>query len=220
MEKTGLLAVLLFALLLFGGALLLPEESSDATNALPWEITISDSGNSQVLGITLGKSTLSEAEQQWTEAPKVTLFLSEEQRKVEAFFARISLGGIRASIVAEVALPEAQLEQLIEDGTRISTQGDGSRKITLDGDGLEQVRKSPIISMTYLPKTDLSAETIERRFGKPDEMIQSDPATTHWIYPAQGLDIVVSSEAREIMQYVPPSKIDRLITPLRAKVAE
>lgn len=220
MEKTGLLAVLLFTLLLFGAAFLLPEESSDAVNAHPWEINISPAGNSQVLGITLKESTLAEAEQLWTEAPKVTLFLSEEERKVEAFFAQTSLGGIRASIVAEISLSEDQIEQLIADGTRISTQGDGSRKITLDGDGLDQVRKSTIISMTYLPKTNLSTEIIERRFGKPAEIIQSDPVTAHWIYPNDGLDIAISSEGREVLQYVPPSEIDRLIAPLRKAATE
>ncbi len=218
MQRNILLAVLALVALLFAGAQLLPDQPATSAEDAPWNITLSPSGNSQILGVTLEESPLREAELRWREAPKITLFLPESGRpKVEAFFQRVTPGGPRASIVAEITVSEANLERLIDSGARISTQGDGSRKVTLDGAGVEMVMNSIISSITYLPKSNLSAETIRKRFGEPSE-IHPDPdeGVEHWIYPEIGLDIVTSEEGKELFQYVSPRHIGRLTAPLRS----
>ncbi len=216
MHRNILLAVLALVVLLFAGAQLLPDQAATSTEDVPWNITLSPSGNSQILGITLEESRLREAGSRWREAPKVTLFLPESGTpKVEAFFQRVAVGGLSASIVAEISVSEMDLEQLINSGARISTQGDGSRKVTLDGAGMEKVMNSVISSITYLPKSNLSAETIRKRFGEPSGIYPDpDEGVEHWIYPEVGLDIVTSTEGKELFQYVSPRHIERLTAPL------
>ncbi len=220
MSRTGLLAVLLFTGLLIAFAALLPDQQNRHIEETPWNITLSPQGNSQVLGITLEESSVEEALTHWEEAPEITIFVKEGvSTKVEAFFEQVNLGGIRATIVAEIEVADEQLNTLIDQGARISTQGDGSRKIEVDGPGMRVVEQSPIISLTYMPKANLPPETIEKRFGKPEYVFELPEGITHWIYPQQGLDIVISAETKEVLQYVSPKRIERLLTPLQQAAA-
>ncbi len=217
MSRTGLLAVLLFTAILFLGASLLPDEERNPQLDTPWNVTVSPEGNSHLLGITLGESSVDEAQQYWKKAPKITLFIPEQGTpKVEAYFQDVTLGGIRANIVVEAKVPNRQLQVLIEQGARISTQGDGSRKVTLDGDGVTAVEQSPISSLTYLPKADLPVAVIHKRFGLPTHTFRNEKEKIeHWVYPFIGLDLVLSEETKEVLQYVPPREIDRLLEPLQ-----
>lgn len=195
--------------------ILLPDEDNSTNGTAPWEIIITPSGNSHLLGITIGESLLKNAQTVWQEEPEITLFLPESgDPKVEAYFQRIEMGGIRASIVAEIKVDKPALERLISRGTRISTQGDGSHKISLDGDGTSMVENSVISSITYIPKSDLAPQTIQQRFGEASVKYSIEEGMEHWIYPEYGLDIIISTEGREVLQYVPPREIDRLTAPL------
>ncbi len=215
MNRTGLLAVILFTALLFLVARLLPESASQESAPAPWEVTLTPEGSSQLLGITLGESTLQEAEQQWGESAKITLFLPPDgPAVVEGFFQRVISRGIQASIVVVVDIAEESIGPLFDRGARISTQGDGSRKVTLDNAGTQEVRASPIASLTYLPRADLSAEVIRNRFGPPTEIVPTEEGVEHWLYPAIGLDITLSDEEDEVLQFLPPDQFERLRTPL------
>lgn len=221
MNPTGLRAVLLFTAILFVVAMLLPDDHTTDPTLTPWHVTLSPQGNSQLLGITLHESTLQQVTERWKETPKVTLFMGEKQQKVEAYFQQLNLGGIRASAVAEIAVTAEELQQLIDHGARISTQGDGSRKVLLDGVGMTLIEQRPISSLTYLPKADLPTNIIEKRFGLPSK-IYPDPkeGIDHWLYPLMGLDIAVSNESKEVLQFVSPREIERLRGPLEALNAE
>ncbi|MBC8518805.1 MAG: hypothetical protein H8D24_00160 [Gammaproteobacteria bacterium] len=195
--------------------LLLPDEDNSTSGTAPWEIIITPSGNSRLLGITIGESLLKEAQTVWQEEPEITLFLPENgEPKVEAYFQRIASGGVRASIVTEIKVDKPDLDYLINQGARISTQGDGSHKITLDGDGISLVENSIVSSITYMPKTDLTPQIIQQRFGEAGMKFSIEDGLEHWIYPQYGLDIILSTEGREVLQYVSPKDIDRLTTPL------
>ena len=215
MQRTGLLAVLLLTTLLFLAASFIPDESVGPQHNTPWDITLSTTGNSQLFGITLGESLLDDAQRQWKEAAEITLFLTEgAPSKVEAYFQQVTVGGLRASIVAEIQVNEKEMTTLINQGARISTQGDGSRKITLSDEGVEGVEQSVVNSLTYLPKSNLSKEIIQRRFGLPNQVFIMENGVEHWVYPQWGLDISISEQEKEVLQYVPPSQFERLLAPL------
>jgi hypothetical protein len=225
-EKIGVTAILIFSVVAFGGALLLPEEPKQESKhkqaQTPWNISISPNGNSQVLGVTLNQTTLNEAEKIWREEAEITLFLKSEDievGRVEAYFARTAPAGVRGKIVVEVRLTKGKLQHLIDSGSRISTQGDGSRKVALDDEGTKLVGESPITTITYLPRSDLSEQTIVSRFGKPAEIISIQEGITHWLYPNLGLDIAIAEDGGEVLQYISPKDMQRLITPLRTSPA-
>lgn len=223
MERNTFLGVLLVTLLALGIGLLIPMKQDDNHPAmLPWAIKVNGDGSSTVFGLTLGRSTLGDAERQFQEEAELTMFRSVRGRlSVEGYFDDVILSGLAARFVLEARLNDTELHAIYNRGLRIATMGDGQHKITMQPDDIAKVRATPIASITYLPKTSISWTTIAKRFGKPSlKVTEPDGTAKHWLYPAEGLDIAIDTTGRVVMQYVAPRDFGRVMAPLLKKAAE
>lgn len=208
--------VLLGTLILIGlGVFVLPGQHPEGPARLPWQIEPVN-GTIRVFGLTLGESTLSDAEAVIGEEAEVSLFRSPEGRiDVEAYFDQATISGLKSKIVLAIALTETTREAMYERGIRIATMGSGTRKVTLAPEDLKHVRQSPIGGITYLPRIDLEPELLTKRFGEPARRIpEPEGRAVHWLYPAFGLDITVNEDGKEVFQYVPPAQFERVVEPL------
>ncbi len=216
--KHVFLSVLAFAIIALLAAQQLTDSGPPQQHAgFPWEVQVLDSGHSQVFSLTLGQSTLSQAEKLFREVAELTLFSSDNSEPaVEAFFEEVKIAGLKAKMVMAIDIPPSQLNGMFDRGVRIATLGSGTRKVTLSSADAHTVRTSPITSITYLPAINLSAELIEKRFGLPAEKL-ADPSSdaVHWLYPELGVDIALSEENREVIQYVQPDNFAALVAPLK-----
>ncbi len=211
------LKVLAVTLVAIVAALFLPGgQPPEPYENLPWQIEVLDDGHSRVFGIVLGRSTLGEVEQHLQEPAEVSLFAVDGgERVVEAYFNTVMLNGFKARIVATLGFSATELQQLYDRGERIATLAQGKRKITLSSDDLALARTKPVVTLTYLPRTDLSEQVVEKRFGTPAEKIaEANGLIEHWLYPGKGLDIVMDKNGKEILQYVAPKDFVRLRQPL------
>lgn len=223
MERNTFLGVLLVTLLALGIGLLIPMKQDDNHPALlPWTIKVNNDGSSTVFGLTLGRSTMGEAERQFQEKAELTLFRSTKGRlSAEGYFDDVLMSGLAARIVLVAGLSDAELHTIYNRGLRIATMGDGQRKITMRPEDIAKVRATPIASITYMPKTAITWSTIAKHFGKPARKImEPDGTTEHWLYPAEGLDIAMdASSGKAIMQYVAPRDFQQVMAPLIKKAA-
>lgn len=187
------------------------------TVELPWQITVTEDGNLRVLGVELGRTTLAEAEVAFNEPAEVSLFVEQSERVVEAYFDRVDISGLRAKIVVVMPLSNEEVAAMYERGVRVANMGGGRRKVTLADADLAQLKQMPIGSMTYIPRANLDAELVSKRFGEPAQRI-SEPEgnTVHWLYPQKGLDIALNPEEKEVLQYVRPAEFERISAPLKA----
>lgn len=216
MERHTFLGVLAFTLIALAVALLLPGRSVDKADNLPWQVEQTADGSIRVFGIELGKTTLGEAELLIHEPAEVTLFdRGDDQRVVEAYFDKVDFSGLRARMVVVMALSQEQITAMFERGVRIATLGSGTRKVTLSDQDLSTIRETPVAAITYIPRINLDAEVIEKRFGTPSQRVsEEDGKIEHWLYPQKGLDIALDPEGKEVLQYVPPDRFDELRMPL------
>ncbi len=213
------LSVLGASLLLLAIAIFFPSEQKKIpvqTQSLPWQIETTADGSIRVFGLQLEHSTVNDAIRRFNENAEVSLFVSpKNQRVIEVYFNNTRLAGLGAKIVLSVAVSKRQIEAIYERGTRISTLGDGSRKVTLHPDDLLRVKQSPIATITYLPKTKLDTNLLLARFGEPARRIREiKNKTLHWLYPAQGLDIAQDQHGRTVLQYLPPKTFEKVMQPL------
>ena len=213
MERYAFLLVLVATLVALAIALLIPGQPKEQAVHLPWQIEAGANGTSRVFGLTLGRSTLMEAKERFQEEAEVSLFATDEgERVVEAYFDQVTLSGIKAKVVIAVDLAPQELDGMYDRGIRIATLGSGIRKITLAPDDLGKAMRAPVASITYLPRIDLDPELVERRFGKPSERIREEEhAIEHWLYPEKGLDIALNEEKKDVLQYVAPSRFNKLV---------
>ena len=58
---------------------------------------------------------------------------------------------------------------------------------------------------------------LQARFGTPAERLAEGERLQHWLYPPQGLAVLLDAKGREVLQYVAPAEFEaRLAAPLRA----
>ncbi len=183
----------------------------------PWEIEILPSGQSRVFSLTLGKTTLHDAQQIFKEIAEVTLFSAPQSEPViEAFFSEVKIGGLKSKMVMSFHLPVDEIQAMFNRGARIATLGSGTRKVTLSADDAAKVRQTAITSITYLPSVHLDAALIENRFGSPSEkIVDSKSDAVHWLYPDKGIDIALSETDKEVILYVLPADFDKILQPLK-----
>lgn len=217
MDKKVILGVSGLLVALITLALMLPDRTVNSGDTLPWHVTHPAPDTTRVLGVTLGSSTLSDAEQAYQEAAEVSLFRGGDGKMaVEAFFEEVKLNGLKAKIVMTTAVPEQELQGMFDRGLRMSATGSGKR-ITLNTDDLARVRKAPISSLSYLPAVHLEETVLSKRFGTPAERIrETRNGTVHWLYPQHGLDITLRGAEKPLLQYVSPKDFESLRAPLLA----
>ncbi|OMH38746.1 hypothetical protein [Motiliproteus sp. MSK22-1] len=209
----GLIAISTLAIII---AISLPGgRKVDSNPKLPWQITTDADGNTSVFGLTLGKSTLKDAELSFENAATLSLFRTTSgEYSVEAYFDRIYLSGLKANLVLTLEVSAQQAQEIFSRGIRISQLGDGSKKVEISEEDKQHLGGSTIDLITYLPAADLEAPLIAKHFGIPDRKIAEGEHLTHWLYPDKGLDITVNSDGKEVFQYLTPSEFQRVISPL------
>lgn len=216
MKRHTFLAVLGFTLVAIAVAIMLPGEKAPEPVNLPWQIERTADGGSRVFGLTLGHSTLDDAEAQLQEPVKVQMFRPENgPPTVEGYMDNASISGLRARIVFTVEVPAERIEGIFDRGVRIAKSSSGAHKVTLAEDDLAAVKRLPISTITYLPRTNLTEELVRQRFGEPARRIaESAEGAVHLLYPDLGLDVTVDPEQREVLQYVRPDRFEQLLQPL------
>lgn len=212
------LGVVAFALVLLIVGMLLPVKSIAPSTELPWQIE-RDANSTRVFGLTLGRSTLNEAQGKFQEQPEISLFVSDAGTlAAEAYFDQVNLGGLRAKVVLTAALPQAALQDMYERGLRISGMSSG-RKIELHPDDKATVGNSAIASINYLPSAALEEAVIVQHFGEPDRRVREEKNDIlHLLYPQLGLDVALNGKNKAVFQYVPPQDFAVLMAPLMALV--
>ncbi|WP_455202520.1 hypothetical protein [Kaarinaea lacus] len=210
--------VLVLAIVALAVGIMIPGGGDRPMQTFPWQITHTADGTTQVFGLALGRSTLQQAEQVFQSESELSLFEpapGKGQRVVEAYFDKVNLGGLSAKVVVVIALTTEELQTMFERGVRISTLGDGSRKVSLHAEDVARVRETPIRTITYLPRIRLESALLEKRFGKPERVIpEKETNTNHWLYPQLGLDIALDENNNAVFQYVAPAQFEQLIKPL------
>lgn len=217
MKKSPLLIALLLSVIILVVGFFLPGQQKERPINLPWQVDIIDADHSKIFGLILKQSTLEQAQSLSKKVPVINLIAHDEGEKtVEAYFDDVNISGLKAKMVLTVDLSEAKLDEIFNRGARISSMGSGRRKITLHPDDLRTVKQTPIASITYLPKVNLDKELVKNRFGEPAEKIKETKSDAeHWLYPDKGIDISLSEENKEVIQYVTQNDFENLVLPLK-----
>lgn len=194
---------------------------STQETGLPWQVEALPGGASKVMGLTLAPeghgSTLADAQARWGPDMDVAIIAAPgEDGMLEAFVDPASAGFITGKVVlsfqADAATVRAMRERAIKSDFMEST----TRKYTLAPADLQAALKAPLTALSFIPQANLDEGMVVARFGEPAERVPSkDKRTTHFLYPAKGLDLALNSEGKELLQYVAPGEFQqRLRTPL------
>ena len=172
MDKKIILSIIALVVASLSFVLMLPDKTVNTGDTLPWNIAHPTPDTTRVFGVTLGQSTLGDAEQTFKEQAEISLFKpTDAKMAVEAFIEEVNFNGLKAKMVMTVAIPPEELQAMFGRGVRMNSTPSGKR-ITLAPDDLERVRKAPVTSLTYLPTVRLEEAVLAKRFGAPSQRVR------------------------------------------------
>lgn len=218
MDKKIIFGVIGLAAFFIGILLLFPDDSNYSPDTLPWHISHPTPDTTRVFGITLGVTPLSDVEKAFRDQSEISLFKPKEGKlSVEAYYDEVNFNGLKAKIIMNIAVPEAELQGMFQRGLRLNS-GVSGKHVTMAFDDLARVRTLPVISLTYLPNVRIEQTVISKRFGAPAQRIrEKDSTVVHWLYPNHGLDVALSDKEKPLLQYVPVKDFESLRAPLLDK---
>jgi hypothetical protein len=137
-----------------------------------------------------------------------------ETGSLEMYYGQHRAGLLSAKLVLGAYMDHDTLNSMRDNAARKEVLKSGAHKYILTHEDHEKAFSAVIKSIAYIPATNLDHDTIISRFGEPEEVITTDSLATHYLYPAKGLDVVLSEQGKEVLQYVAPSDFKRLRDPL------
>lgn len=218
----SVIALVLLALIL---PFFLPSGGPDKANMeqnLPWQISVDEQGRSQVFGLTLGSSTLADVRQHLGQELEVAIIAApDEVGSLEGYYAQLPLGFILGRLILTLEQDPDKINAMRERALKAEHMESTTKKITLHPEDLARAEQTPVQAISLIPSVNLDEATLIQRFGQPAEKIQLSETLTHYLYPAKGLDIVLDTKGKELLQYVQPGEFEsRIRAPLLARKKE
>lgn len=198
-------------------------DSQDQNSAVPqqvypWQIEILPDGHSRVFGITLEQTRLDEAAKILNRGYDLGLFETPGQGlSLEAYFSEVTLGGLSGKMIVTLVASPAELQAMRERAIKRKVLESGDRRYVMAAADKLAAGSRVVQALTYIPYVDLDPEIIQARFGTPAERIRVDKTHEHWLYPDKGLDLLLDTDGKELLQYVVPARFETLLAPLRKK---
>lgn len=192
------------------------ERSTESVKGLPWQIEALPEGRSKVFGVTLGQNTLGEAREQLGENMTLAIIIASGQDigALEMFYSRYKAGVFSGKLVLAADLAPEAVAQLMARAIKSGYMDSGARRFTLHPEDLPVALQAPLASMAFIPTVNIDEVSAVKRFGPPAEIIHISEQVAHLLYPDKGLDLIINTDGKEVLQYVAPRDFKRLREPL------
>jgi hypothetical protein len=182
---------------------------------LPWQIAILPDGSTKVFGLIPGRTTLGQAVARLGDDMELAVMVAKgETGSLEMYYGQYQSGLLSAKLVLGADMDDERLKVIRDNAASTEVLKTGARKYVLSEEDHEKAFGALVQTIAYIPSTNLDHNTIVSRFGEPAEILKMDDLLTHYLYPAKGLDVILSEEGKEVLQYVAPSEFRRLRGPL------
>jgi hypothetical protein len=199
----ALVALILLAFVVFG-----PAPDPDALQRrtdLPWQITVSPDGGSQVFGLALGSATLADAMAKFGGLEGLAVFEpTTGPMSLEAYFGNVQHGPLKAKVIVALEASDDELLAIRERSRRREGSPSGDWKYRMDdAPGDHATRRIRVL--TYLPGTrGLDTGFFRARFGEPAATLQETEHAVSWFYPLLGLSVLIDDNGGEVLEYQAP----------------
>lgn len=203
----AILAIVAVLLLLFQWFAPAPDpEAMRPRTDLPWQITVHPDGSSRVFDLELGRATLADAIAKFGGLEGLALFEpATGPLALEAYFGDVQFGPLKAKIVVGLEAGPEELAAMRERSTNREGSPSGDWKYPLGGE-FQQHAGRRLTLITYVPGTrNLDTDFFRERFGEPAAWLPESEHAVTWYYPRYGLSVLIDDEAREVLEYQPPS---------------
>lgn len=187
---------------------------------LPWQIERQPDGSTRVFGLSLGRSSLADAEKSWGPDGQLAVIVAADRpAALEAYYESVSAGFVTGRVILSAEMSQEALNNIRQRAVKAEPTPSGARRFLPGGDDRRLMLQAPIRAISFIPSVNLDEATVLQRFGTPGQRVRSGPNAEHFLYPDKGLDLLLDGEGKELLQYVAPGDFARLSAPLRKAAA-
>jgi len=192
-----------------------PGDLAARQQQLPWVIEKQADGNTRVMGLTLKVSTLNDAKAAYGPDMAVAIVNApNEPGTLEAYVASAQAGFVTGKLILTASTDAQMIDGMRERAVKTEYMESTTRKATLSASDLATAMQLPIRAISFIPSVNLDREAIVERFGQPTRETRSNDHQTHLLYPDKGVDVILDTQGKELIQYVAPEDFDHLAAPL------
>ncbi len=173
----------------------------------PWQIRVLGPERVEVMGVTLGQTTLEQLRQRFGQVEGIALFRNPDGRySLEAYLGKVSIGPLSGRWIVTLEASQQELEALTGRAIKRIKTDNGSYRWTLDGDAKAEQAGRAVSSLTMIPGYGgLDEAFLRSRFGEPEQVVAVDENSEQWLYPERGLRILFDREGKELFEYMTPA---------------
>ena len=191
------------------------DRQQTALTGLPWQIEVLPDGSTRVFGVVPGQTTLGEAAEHLGADMELAVMVARgEAGSLEMYYGQYRAGLMSAKLVLAADMDAETIESMRQNAADKEILKSGVRKYVLSEQDYARAFKAVINSIAFIPAVNLDHDIITKRFGEAGEVIPSGDGVSHYLYPEKGLDVILSEEGKEVLQYVAPGEFSRLREPL------
>jgi len=190
-------------------------EPTTQLDTLPWEVDQLDNNSLRVFGITLGKTSIQEANQIFASFGKnqfqVTTDINKHQKyQLITRYDDLIIGGLIAQIRLTYLIKQEELQDIylsIAAATNELTDEPklkpGIQSYSVNNQVEIKYLSAPVSQITYIPSIDYGHEVLRQNFGLAAEEIQLNDEEQIWTYPEMGLKIYIHRTKLDRFVYAP-----------------
>jgi len=163
-------------------------------------------GHLHVLGVTLGETTLKQAERILKSKSDVALYIYPQEHpkaglKLEAFFPAIA---DHTKVILLMNLSDNQLKKIETRATIPHLYENKVARMNLATDDIAFAHSASVRELTLIPNLMILPETLKARFGEPDRVQKLDKDRDQYIYDTIGLTAVLSKKEPPVLHFSNP----------------
>lgn len=167
---------------------------------------VDDAGHLNVLGVTLGESSLNQAEKILMSKSDVALYIYpqghvKEGLRLEAFFPSIA---DHTKVMLLLDLNDDELQDIESRATIPHLYPNKIARMNLDAKDVIRVHHATVRELTLIPNLTISFETLKARFGDPDRVKTLDQERAQYEYDGIGLKALLSDEGPPQLHFTTP----------------
>jgi len=203
-DRIGLLMVV--AVVLVTGVVFLWTRAEYLHNNTSVDTVVDTRGHLHVLGITLGTTTLKQAEIILKSKSDVALYIYPKEDpkaglKLEAFFPSIA---DHTKVVLLLNVPQQTLHAIESRATLPHLYPNAVARMNLAAIDTESVKEATVSELTLIPSLKLTPGALKARFGLPDDLRHLNEQQDQYSYDSIGLQATLSKEGQSILHFSNP----------------
>jgi len=186
-------------------------EPTTHLDTMPWEVDRQENGSLRVFGITLGKTSIQEANQIFASFGKTQLQVTTDNDEYQTYqlianYDGLIIGGLITQIQLTYQIEQNELQDIYRSVKNTKASQDvnqGIQYYSVSNKTEISYLSTPISTITYIPSIDYDLETISQNFGLASEKRQLSDEEQVLDYPEMGLKIYIHDNKPDRFVYAP-----------------